>query len=115
MMTIAAETIRQPKRAKHHRVRGFFASAMAPPVLGMIAALCLAPLIRWLDEQTSWTLFNYSPDGARAVLSSLVPALLTFIVFVFTFLLLAVQVASAQLSPRIIARTFRGARVRIAL
>src|SRR5206468_4841717 len=100
---------------RRKRFRGVLGSPMAAPIIGMLAAFCLAPLIRYIDQRTGWSLFNYTPDGARAVLSSLVPALLTFIVFVFTFLLLAVQVASAQLSPRIIARTFSGKRVRLCL
>ena len=44
-----------------------------------------------------------NPNAIRFALSS---ALLTFIVVAFSILLLAVQVAGGQLSPRIIARVF---------
>ena len=36
--------------------------------LALLAALVAAPTIRWIDEQTGWKVFGYSPDGARAVL-----------------------------------------------
>jgi uncharacterized membrane protein len=56
-----------------------------------------------------------SPDGARALLAALSSSMLTFIVFVFSILLLAVQLASAQLTPRIIARVYRNRVIKFAL
>lgn len=83
-------------------------SLWLPPVASMALALLLAPLIRWVDERTQWTLLGFGVDGAKSVVGELSASLLTFIVFAFSILLLAVQVASSQLTPRIIARTFEG-------
>ncbi len=52
-------------------------------------------------------LFGFAPAGASAVVSGLSSSLLALIVFAFSILLLAIQVAGGQLSPRIIARIFR--------
>jgi uncharacterized membrane protein len=76
------------------------------PVACMAAALIAAPLVRWIDAQTSWTLMGFGADGARNVIGALASSLLTFLVFVFSILLLAVQIASGQLTPRIISRLF---------
>lgn len=78
------------------------------PAACMVAALLAAPLIRWLDDQTRWGLMDFGPEGARAVVGSIGASLLTFIVFGFNMLLLAVQMTSGQLSPRMIARVFEG-------
>ncbi len=76
------------------------------PVASMLAALLLAPVVRWIDDQTRWILLGFTPDGARAVVSALSSSLLTFLVFAFSTLLLVVQMASSQFTPRVIARVF---------
>jgi uncharacterized membrane protein len=45
---------------------------------------------------------GYSPDAARSVLNAIVPATLTFIVLILSTLLLTIQLASSQMSPRLI-------------
>ena len=82
------------------------------PVLAIAVALSVAPLIRWLDSETGWMLFNFSPDGARTVLAAFTSSMLTFVVFVVSSLLIVVQLASAQLTPRVIARVFADVRLR---
>lgn len=74
--------------------------------LALVAALVCAPVVRWLDRETGWRMFGYSPDGARAVLGALAGSMLTFIVFVLSATLIVVQLASGQLTPRIIAIVF---------
>ncbi len=81
----------------------------------MAAALAVAPLIRRLDEATRWSLFGFGPAGARALTAAFVSTTFTCIVFVFTILLVAVQIASAQLTPRIIARAFANNATRAAV
>jgi uncharacterized membrane protein len=71
--------------------------------VSLVAALIAAPAVRWLDRETGWVLFDFSPDGARAILSVLVGSMLTFIVFVLSATLIVVQLASGQSSPRVIA------------
>ena len=71
-------------------------SLCATPVACMAAALLAAPSIRWIDDQTRWTLMGFGPDGARALLAALGSSLLTFLVFAFSILLLAVQIAGGR-------------------
>src|SRR5262245_38478152 len=82
------------------------------PTLGILAALAISPVIRWIDRETGWTWFRFTPDGARGVLGALSGSMLTFIIFVVTAILLVVQLATAQLTPRIIALTFERRRTR---
>src|SRR5947207_1151219 len=83
--------------------------------LALVAALACAPAVRWLDRETGWKVFGFSPDGARVVLGALIGAMLTFIVFVLSATLIVVQLASGQLTPRVIALVFALPWVRITL
>jgi uncharacterized membrane protein len=85
-----------------------------PPVIGMAVALLLRPLVQSVDASLGWTA-EANPDGARAVLGALAASMLTFIVFVFSILLVAVQLASAQLTPRIIAVVYRAPILKLSL
>src|SRR5262245_21005628 len=85
------------------------------PLGAMLAALAAAPAVRRLDHWLGWSLLGFSPEGARAVLGALAASLMTFIVFVFSILLVAVQIAGAQLTPRIIVRSFRNSTTRFCL
>lgn len=76
------------------------------PVLSMVVALVIAPLLVGLDHAVGWESTDES-DAARTVLGALSASMFTFIVFVSSALLIAVQLASAQLTPRIIAVVFR--------
>jgi uncharacterized membrane protein len=81
----------------------------------MVAAALAARLVRWADEQTRWALLNFGLEGARTVLGALGSSLLTFIVFAFSILLLSVQMASGQLSPRVIARVFENRTTKLTI
>lgn len=85
------------------------------PLLAMLVAMIAAPLLRCVDRRLGWALLDFSPDGGRAVLGAMAASMMTFIVFVFSILLVAVQIAGAQLSPRIIARAFRNRVTRVCL
>lgn len=85
------------------------------PLLTMLAAMIAAPSLRYVDRRLGWAFLNFSPDGGRAVLGAMAASMMTFIVFVFSILLVAVQIAGAQLSPRIIARAFRNRVTRVCL
>jgi uncharacterized membrane protein len=83
--------------------------------LALVLALAAAPLVRELDEATGVRVFRFSPDGARAVLGALAGSMLTFIVFVLSATLIVVQLASGQMTPRVIALVFALPWVRGAL
>jgi uncharacterized membrane protein len=82
------------------------------PALAIGVVLAVAPLIRWLDRVTGWSGFNLSLEGSRTILGAFTSSMLTFVVFVVTSLLIVVQLASAQLTPRIIAMVFADRRLK---
>jgi uncharacterized membrane protein len=68
-------------------------------------------LVHWLDAQREWTLFGFGVAGAQALLQAATTTTLSFLVFTFGSLLVAIQVASGQLTPRIIATSLLQDRV----
>lgn len=84
------------------------------PLLGIVAALVLVRVLYWIDERLGWQMM-FDPDAAKIVLVSLATAVFTFIVYIASALLLAMQLASAQLTPRIIAILFRDRVTRLSL
>ena len=98
------------------RLPAFLASSLwIVPVFGVALALGVSPTLRRLDAATRWTLFGFGPEGALAVLTGLVASVFTFVVFVFSILLVAVQIASANLTPRVIAGILSHRPVRVCL
>jgi uncharacterized membrane protein len=92
---------------QRYRVRHYVRNSMwLIPVLALAAALIAVRLIFGLDRALGLET-SLSPDAARTLLSTLAGALFTFIVFVCSTLILVVQLASAQLSPRVIGILFR--------
>ena len=92
---------------QRYRLRRFARSSLLlVPAAWVLAALLVAPVLRRLDRVIGWSWFDFSPDGARAILGAFTASMLTFIVFVLSSMLIVVQLASAQLTPRIIIRVF---------
>jgi uncharacterized membrane protein len=87
-----------------------------PPVVAMAAALLAVRVLHRIETSMGWE-SGVDPDTARAVLGTLASATFTFVVFVCSALLVAVQLASAQLTPRVIVLVFteRGTRLALAL
>lgn len=84
------------------------------PALAMIAALVIVDPLAALERSLKWEL-AIDPDAAQTVLATLAASMFTLVVFVCSALLLAVQLASAQLSPRIIGMLFRDTVVKVTL
>jgi uncharacterized membrane protein len=84
------------------------------PVLAILAALWFARLIHTASGDVPPPNVAYNPESARALLGALASSMFTFIVFVSSALLVAVQLASAQLTPRIIATVFNDPVTKIA-
>ncbi len=101
--------------ARHRRRRYLRSSLFLAPSASILLALAVAPVVRWIDDQTRWELLGFGAAGASAVLSGLSSSLLALIVFAFSILLLAIQIAGGQLSPRVIARIFRTPLLKITL
>ena len=75
------------------------------PLIAIPLELVLTRLFHGLDERLGWTFLGFGTTGARAVLDTTVTMTLSFLVFTFGSLLVAIQVAGGQLTPRIIATT----------
>lgn len=94
------------------RLRSYFRDAIwLLPLLGMIYALLLAAGIERVERQLQLTA-KANTATALTLLTSMASAMFTFVVFVCSSLLLAVQLASAQLTPRIVGFLFRDAVIR---
>jgi uncharacterized membrane protein len=62
-------------------------------------------VVHALDDWLGWQLQRFSAAGAQALLETIITMTLSFIVFTFGSLLIAIQVAGGQLTPRVIATT----------
>jgi uncharacterized membrane protein len=99
---------------QRYRVRHFLHfSFWWVPVGWMLAAIVAVRIVRWIDQQTRWSLLDIAAGGAQAILGVLSSSMLTFLVFAVSSLLLVVQLASAQLTPRIIAFAFSTRRIKV--
>jgi uncharacterized membrane protein len=75
------------------------------PLLAVVLERATYRLLQFVEHWVTWDLIDLGVDGARALFQTLITLTLSFIVFTFGSLLVALQVASAQLTPRIIATT----------
>src|SRR5262245_57805896 len=92
---------------QRYRIRHYIQNSIVVlPVFGIVAALATVRSLHSIEQQMGWQ-SALSPEAARLVIGTLAAAMLTFIVFLSSTLLLAVQLASGQLTPRIIAFVFR--------
>jgi uncharacterized membrane protein len=91
---------------QRYRLRHYLRNSIwVLPVIGLIAGLVLARVLIALETALGWQ-GTMDPDSVRAVLGTLSGSIFTFIVFVCSSLLLVVQLASAQLTPRMIGVLF---------
>jgi uncharacterized membrane protein len=75
------------------------------PLLAILLVLVVVPVLRLLDSWLGWRLVGLGAPGAQALYESVITLALSFLVFTFGSLLVAIQIASGQLTPRIIATT----------
>src|SRR5688572_13404976 len=84
------------------------------PVLAALLAIVVVRIIDQFERYEGWRSL-IRPETAQTVLATMTASLFTFIVFVASVLLIAVQLASSQLSPRIIGIIFRDRVTRYSL
>ena len=89
----------------HRAGRAFRASLWSVPLIAIPFALAATRLLHWLDVRIEWNFLGFGVTGAQALLQAVSTATLSFMVFTFGSLLIAIQVASGTLTPRIIATT----------
>jgi uncharacterized membrane protein len=92
---------------QRYRVRHYVRNSVwLGPVLAIGVALVVVRVSHALDDALGWRI-DIDVDTTRSVLGTLAGSMFTFVVFVASSLLLVLQLASAQLTPRIIASMFR--------
>ena len=89
-----------------YRVTSYLKSALwTVPLIAIVLVLAVAPGLRLLDSWLGWRMFGLDAAGAQALYQTVITLTLSFMVFTFGSLLVAIQIAGGQLSPRIIATT----------
>ena len=78
------------------------------PFSAIILELVFYHILHALDDRLGWQLQRFSAAGSQALLETVITMTLSFIVFTFGSLLIAIQVVGGQLTPRIIATTLLG-------
>src|SRR6516164_8949386 len=92
---------------QRYRVRHYLRNSIwVWPAVTMAVAIIAVRTLHWIEGEIG-SEANVNPETARAVLGALGGAMFTFIVFISSSLLLVVQLASAQLTPRVIGTMFR--------
>jgi uncharacterized membrane protein len=100
---------------QRYRIRHYIQTSIwIPPVLSTLVAIATVRLLYWIQQDLEWE-SPVTADTARAVLGTMAASLFTAIVFVCTALLVAVQLVSAALTPRIIGIVFRDPITKFAL
>src|SRR5262249_55450901 len=91
---------------QRYRLRSYLASSLwIIPFAAIPLALVAIRLLHNLDRWLGWTLLGLTREGAQALFQTAITAMVSLLVFTFGSLLVAVQIASGQLTPRIIATT----------
>ena len=89
-----------------YRTTSYLRSALwTIPILAIVLVLTIAPALSALDGRLGWRITGLSVSGAQALYQTVITLTLSFLVFTFGSLLVALQVASSQMTPRIIATT----------
>jgi uncharacterized membrane protein len=87
-----------------YRATSYLKSALwIVPFVAIVLVLASAPVIRALDAWLGWRVAGLAVAGAQALYQTVITLTLSFLVFTFGSLLVAIQVAGGQLTPRIIA------------
>jgi uncharacterized membrane protein len=85
-------------------IRDYFRSSLwLVPFIAIPMALAASRILHHLDGRLGWTFLELGVAGTQAMLNAIITATLSFVVFTFGSLLVALQIASGQMTPRIIA------------
>ncbi len=89
---------------QRYKVRSYLRSSLwIIPVLAGVAERAFRAIVELIEARTAWAGFELGVEGARALSNTVITLSLSFVVFTFGSLLVAIQVASGQYTPRIIA------------
>jgi uncharacterized membrane protein len=84
------------------------------PVIGIVVGMLSVRCLNFIEERAGWQA-AFNPDATRTLFATLAGSMFTFIVFLASMLLLLLQVASAQLTPRVVGIVFQDAVTRFSL
>src|SRR6476659_195418 len=85
-------------------VRDYLRSSLwIVPLVAIPLELAATRILHRLDGWLGWTFLDLGVPGTQAMLNAIITATLSFVVFTFGSLLVALQIASGQMTPRIIA------------
>lgn len=96
--------------SRWYSLRSYLRSSLwVVPFIALFLYLGAIRMTYVLDAWVDWTpLLPWGLSGTEKILETIVTIMLTFIVFTFGSLLVAIQIAGGQLTPRIIAATLLG-------
>jgi uncharacterized membrane protein len=87
-----------------YRTKSYLESALwTVPLIAIVLVLVCVPILRRIDHWLGWQFTDIGSPGATALYQTVITFSLSFLVFTFGSLLVAIQVAGGQLTPRIIA------------
>ena len=91
---------------QRYQLRSYLRSSLwIVPIGAVVLHLIAARAVHILDARLNWSGADVSIEGAKTLCSTVITLALSCIVFTFGSLLVAIQVASGQYTPRIIATT----------
>jgi uncharacterized membrane protein len=94
------------KWSSWYRVGSYAKSSLwIVPFIAIALEFVVVRVVAGLEERLSWTLLGLGLAGANALYQTVITMTMSFTVFTFGSLLVAIQVASGQLTPRVIATT----------
>src|SRR5689334_4011153 len=89
-----------------YRAKSYLRSSLwIIPIGAMLLHFIFSTLVHTLDAYHGWQILGFGLEGAKVLSGTVITFSLSFVVFTFGSLLVAVQVASGQYTPRIIATT----------
>ncbi|MET0442725.1 MAG: DUF2254 domain-containing protein [Casimicrobiaceae bacterium] len=87
-----------------YRTNSYLDSALwTVPLIAIVLVLVTVPILRRVDHWLGWQFTDIGAAGATGLYQTVITLALSFLVFTFGSLLVAIQVAGGQLTPRIIA------------
>jgi uncharacterized membrane protein len=95
-----------------YRIRSYTKGSLwIVPFVAIPLAMISVRVLNFIGSLIDWRFLDLEMPAAQTMLGTVVTASLSFLVFTFSSLLVAIQVASGQLTPRIIATTLLRDRV----
>ena len=89
-----------------YRVTSYARSALwIVPFLSILAVLISVPILRVLDAWLEWDMMSLGVEGSKSMYQTVITLNMSFLIFTFGSLLVAIQIAAGQLTPRVIATT----------